>query len=405
LSREPCEQCDVLHADPLKKRNVKLLNKLIVSKPTEKEIIDAYHTELGHVGVDKMQSVMEKDGHNWTRMNSDIRDYVAACLPCAQRKQGRPYHTKDVHITAELPFEKIMIDITGPLTPCSRYGYRYILGIVDVFSRYSMLIPLRSTDTRSIIEKLKKRWIPIFGYPQKIVSDNAPNLHSREMIQFCNCYQISKSTCSPYYPQGNGIIERLFRTSKDMIYATATSKKIDWVDAIPYVEMGLRSTKSRTTGCSPHEMIFKRHAGLPWRNVNSDQAPEISKKVVTERAKFDVGDNVMMRSVMQAGWLKPKFIGPCQITEILHSKVYRLNFKGKQFIRNEYHLKSCKGLDTSVEVGECANTSVWSQSGCRRTMVSNPEENLQPETSLADVTSQRRRTTRHRESVQRYGFS
>lgn len=77
-----------------------------------------------------------------------------------------------------------------------------------------------------------------------------------------------KSRSSPYYPQGDGIIERLFRTAKDMIYATCKSRGKDWVDILPTVEMALRCTQTRDYRLTPYEIIFGRKMVTPL-NVSS----------------------------------------------------------------------------------------------------------------------------------------
>ena len=78
------------------------------------------------------------------------------------------------------------------------------------------------------------------GFPQSLISDNAPNLISRLLCDFCKKYNVEKVNSCPYYPEGNSIIERLFRTSKDMIYATSKENDCDWVQSIPLVNIALR---------------------------------------------------------------------------------------------------------------------------------------------------------------------
>ncbi|KAH9302492.1 hypothetical protein KI387_014075, partial [Taxus chinensis] len=46
-----------------------------------------------------------------------------------------------------------------------------------------------------------------FGVPSKIVADNAPNLSSEELVEFCYTYGIQLVHSSNYYPQGNGQVE------------------------------------------------------------------------------------------------------------------------------------------------------------------------------------------------------
>ena len=52
------------------------------------------------------------------------------------------------------------------------------------------------------------------------------------------------------------MVERVFGTAKDQIYETFDK---DWVDSIPFVEMGMRSTINNTIKYSPNEVVFGKH--------------------------------------------------------------------------------------------------------------------------------------------------
>lgn len=67
---------------------------------------------------------------------------------------------------------------------------------------------------------------------------------------------IKKTKSSPYHPAGNGIV--LFRTVKDIIYATVASSGWEWPGVIPHVERALRCTKHADTKFTPYEIIFGR---------------------------------------------------------------------------------------------------------------------------------------------------
>ena len=144
------------------------------------------HELLGHVGMNKLYNLMIKSGHREANLHETVVKCISNCLPCAERKQNNTKMNPSQHIISTYPMEKIMTDITGPLTPCSRRGARYILGIVDVFSRYPMLIPLAEISTKKICDILFSKWISIFRFPKEIITDNARNFTSRILRDSCD---------------------------------------------------------------------------------------------------------------------------------------------------------------------------------------------------------------------------
>jgi len=374
LSRvEECEQCEIKHVDPKKKRNVKIeyfpranLIKGNFTKDKKERIIKEFHDDLGHIGIKKMTELLTRN-YYWDNIREDIYKYVNSCFSCAQRKiNGRVQRRPHIQITASKPLEKVMIDIAGPLKP-SKNGYRYILGIVDVFSRFLMLIPIRTISSQAIIDILTSRWIPLFGVPHVLVTDGAYNLNSTLINDLCDEFGIMKVSTSPYHPQSNGIIERSFRTIKDMIFATVDSYGGDWVSALPMVEIGLRSAQHSTIKASPYEVIFGRKPRLPQfvpENMDLDEEPspkaylnrlERKRLELKERIRklnneknilpvkniFNIDERVMMECLptQKLGVCKPRFEGPGIIVGIVNPKSYLVELRGKIYRRHEANLK------------------------------------------------------------------
>ena len=92
------------------------------------------------------------------------------------------------------------------------------------------------------------------------------------MIARCKEFGIRKIPTCPYYPKGKGLIERSFRTMKERLYATTKEKKVSWVEAVPYVELGLRATKNSTIDMSSCNAVF-------GRNVFACQKADLGNRV------------------------------------------------------------------------------------------------------------------------------
>jgi transposase InsO family protein len=245
---------------------------LLVPQHKRSSLIAITHQTLAHVGITKTLSVL-KQTYWWPGMETEVRLRINMCKPCAERKCGNMGLQPPAQQTVTgFPFEKIAIDITGPL-PQTQNGYRYILGVIDYFSRYPMLIPLRNVDARTVAESLFFRWISIFGAPHSIHSDRGTCFESSLFKELCDLMNIKKTRTAPYYPKSDGLIERLFRTVKDMIYATMQTYKREWNKVLPVVEMGLRGSIQSTTRISPHEVVFGHQMRTPisWMtNTNAN---------------------------------------------------------------------------------------------------------------------------------------
>ena len=57
--------------------------------------------------------------------------------------------------------------------------------------------------------------------PQTVIGDNGPQYDSSEMKQFFLNYGFRHVTSSPYYPQGNGLAERMVKTVKSLLKQTS----------------------------------------------------------------------------------------------------------------------------------------------------------------------------------------
>ena len=358
-----CEQCPLELDNPRRKRNVKIIK--ILKEPlllNQNELITkSFHDCLGHLGIQKTFNIM-CDSYQWPDMRKIVEKIVAECQVCAERKVIATKKKQHIEVTADRPFEKIIIDIFGPVTK-SRYGHRYALGIVDVYSRYPMIVPLRSTDSRTIVNALLSRWIAVFGSPETILSDGGANLSSHMVHEFCLHFGICKIESSAYHPQTNGKIERLFRTVKDMIYSFCKQEGTDWVDAIPHIEIGLRASIHNSTNFSPFYVLFGKKMSLPLAETQRNngthryqieyirETNRIRKEVESQlktvvreiqmSPAFSVGDLVMIRDSNETkGILRRRFFGPGRIEKVIGPKTFEIIWNGKMYRRNAAQLKS-----------------------------------------------------------------
>ena len=363
--------------------------RLIIPAAARNNVIKMAHETLAHIGIKKMCNLF-KQNYYWLNMDLDIKLYIASCKYCTERKSSPIKKHSPDSLSSGYPFEKVSIDITGPLPAASR-GERYILGIIDNFSKFPALIPLKTATAENVARALYKNWISVYGVPSVIHSDRGTEFENELILDMCKLLGIRKSRSSPYYPQGDGIIERLFRTAKDMIYATCKSRQKDWVDILPSVEMGLRCTQTKKYKLTPYEIIFGREMVTPlnvddWskkydKHVQSEYVTGIRKAMVEMHEKirqingrdnrnedaeqnFTIGQRVYIKVFpVRKGINQPRYIGPFEVVQIKGRWCYVLKDckTGKIVERNYYHIKryTGKGCSTDEQSGR-PNTSIWS---------------------------------------------
>ena len=82
------------------------------------------------------------------------------------------------------PFQRIAIDIVGPLNRTKR-GNRYILTVIDYGTKFPEAIPLKYIDSENVAEALVGIFARV-GVPKEIISDQGTNFTSSVMKEFVN---------------------------------------------------------------------------------------------------------------------------------------------------------------------------------------------------------------------------
>nr|VZI33480.1 unnamed protein product [Spirometra erinaceieuropaei] len=180
--------------------------RLVVPGSLVLPILDDLHRELGHVGHVKTEAAV-RQRFWWPRLREQVSIFCNPCPMCATFKGPNPRRRAPLQPMATgFPFERVGIDVIGPL-PITLTGDRYILVMVDYFTKWAEAVALPRQDAASVTTALLTTWICRFGAPISLHSDCGANFESRLVHDVCDLLQIHKTHTTPAHPEGNGQVE------------------------------------------------------------------------------------------------------------------------------------------------------------------------------------------------------
>ncbi|EFN72529.1 Pro-Pol polyprotein, partial [Camponotus floridanus] len=125
-------------------------NLFVVPENMIYSVIRIYHDEMGHVGIDKtIHGILS---HYWFPcLKLRVKEYIENCVKCLSFSLvgGKPEGELEIFEKIALPLHTIHLDHFGPLE-ATAYGYKYILVVVDAFTKFTWLFPTKSTTTDEV---------------------------------------------------------------------------------------------------------------------------------------------------------------------------------------------------------------------------------------------------------------
>ena len=213
------------------------------------------HEALAHPGIRRMYHFIRSK--NLPFSMNEVKDLCANCKICAEIKPRffNQYQQSDFHlIKATRPFERISIDFKGPVDG----PRKYILVIIDEYSRFPFAYPCRDMTATTVINCLTDLF-SVFGLPEYVHSDRGKSFLSQDLTKFLATKGIASSKSTPYHPTGNAQCERLNQTlwkSIKLLLSTRGLQERQWEAVLPDALHTIRSLLCTATNSTPHDRLF-----------------------------------------------------------------------------------------------------------------------------------------------------
>ena len=201
---------------------------------------------------------------------------VRRCLKCQARKTSRQTVRWPI-LPIPLPNSPgvaVSVDYFGPL-PITARGNSYILLFTDRFCRHADMFAVTTAEfpAEGTANILVNRFIPLWGCPSTLLSDNGPQFCARLATAVYKLLGIHKLTTSAYHPSGNGGVDRVNHTMTQMLAMVCDEHQNDWDVYLPHVEYAMKST-SDTSHAFPSPSLNDRTVmSIRASRANVNNAP------------------------------------------------------------------------------------------------------------------------------------
>ena len=196
----------------------------------------------------------------WRSMAKDLGDYLRTCDYCARADRRAQQMNAPMQPTEPAAiFMRIHQDIVGPLTK-TKEGYRYILVMIDSFSRWTEAVPLVTQTALDVAESFYNHWVCRYGVPKQVVTDRGRNFTAALTQAVNRRLGIRHILTSAYHPQANGVCERRNKSLKEALQRMIDNKSEKWAYYLPAATYALNSAINASTGYSPYFLLFGREA-------------------------------------------------------------------------------------------------------------------------------------------------
>lgn len=318
----------------------------INTKKQKKNILKLYHDSKlgGHQGCSKTYHKIKRY-YFWPNMKKDIEQYIKSCNICQLNKSGKNTRMQMLLSTpAEYPFEKIFLDVVGPLPVTNRQN-KYILTVMDDLSRYMNAYPIHDQEANTITHTFISQVLAHHKTPKYILTDQGTNFTSKTFKNICKLFNIKKLQTTPYHPQTNGALERHHKPLADYLRAFSKKNPEKWDDLLPYAMYVHNNSKNAATKIAPNDCLFGYISEMPsklkrkpeiqneiknqfhnlyhelhnvwkWVKGNQEKYKEITKTYYDKKINeisFQKGDKVYVRNEARKHKLSPLWTGPHEV--------------------------------------------------------------------------------------------
>ena len=195
----------------------------------------------------------------WPHMAKQIKEFIEKCDICKETKAPNYILRPPMgnQFTVERAFQHLYIDLLGPY-PRSKRGNTVLLVVLDQFSKYVLLKPLRQAKSLNVTEYLEADVFNVYGVPESVLTDNGVQFISKDFADLLASYGVKHVFTASHAPQVNAS-ERVNRSILAAVRSYLEEDQREWDLHIAHISSAIRSSIHASTKFTPHYLVFGSH--------------------------------------------------------------------------------------------------------------------------------------------------
>ena len=200
-------------------------------------------------------------------------------------------------------------------------GYKYLLTVVDILSKWAFGVPLRTKQGQAVTDGFHRIFEESNRHPQKLQTDKGKEFLNAQMKALLRRYNVQHFTYQNKEIKG-AVVERFNRTLKARMERWMTNRNSRrWIDAIAGIITSYNKTEHRSIGMTPTNAMrtkqteFEAMATLYKPSMASIRQAVRNRPPKTAEKRLKVGDLVRVSKyrhnfrykAYEQGWTQEHF--------------------------------------------------------------------------------------------------
>ena len=214
--------------------------------------------------------------------------------------------------------------------PKNNKGYRYILVVIDNFSKFGWTIPLKNKFSQSITDAFSEIIKSSNRKPNLLETDDGREYVNKIFNEFLNNNKIKRF--SRYTDKGAVFAERFNKTIRNLLKKPVFEKgRADWLSELPSVVKKYNNTIHSSIKMTPNQASKKSNQKLVYNNLKDNRG--------VLKPKFNLGQLVRtadIKTVFSKGDSTNWSYKLYTITEVIHDTIpsYRIDYLPERYNEN-----------------------------------------------------------------------